>query len=297
MSPRRRLTRRGVLVGAGVGAAALAAGGAGVATGVLPGRPQLYSRLGLDGEDGAIPDVAPGEVVSGDLVSVARRGRRAGWSLATPPGIDAAGLPVVVVLHARGGDHTAAFSSAGLGLDRFLAAAVADGMPPVALASIDGDDAYWHARSNGDDPGAMVLDEFLPLLADRGLDVDRLGLLGWSMGGFGALRLAGLLGAGQVSAVAALSPALWHHYDDTPSGAFDDAADFEAVTVMGRQADLDGIPVRVDCGYGDPFCPAAEDYVDGFDERPAGDFERGDHDRGYWRRLAGPQLRFVGDRL
>ena len=39
----------------------------------------------------------------------------------------------------------------------------------------------------------MVLHEFLPLLdAARGLDVtDRIGLLGWSMGGYGALRLAG----------------------------------------------------------------------------------------------------------
>lgn len=292
-----RLTRRTALASAGIGAAAVVAGGAGVATGVLPGRTQLYSRLGLDGEDGAVPDVAPGDVVSGELVSAARGGRRVGWSLATPPGVGPEGLPLVVVLHARGGDHTSPFARDYLGLDRFLAAAVADGMPPVALASIDGDNAYWHGREDGDDPGAMVVDEYLPLLADRGLDTSRLAFLGWSMGGFGALRLAGLLGPDRVRAVAALSPALWRDFDDTAPGAFDDAADFDAVTVMGRQGDLDGITVRVDCGLGDPFCGAAEEYVAGFDERPAGGFERGDHDRGYWRRLAGPQLRFVGERV
>ena len=294
-----RLTRRAALTGAGIGTAAVVAGGAGVATGVLPGRAQLYSRLGLDGEDGQVPDVEPGELVSGELVSAARGGRRVGWSLATPPGTSPEGLPLVVVLHARGADHTSAFARDYLGLDRFLAAAVADGMPPVALASIDGGNAYWHERRDGDDrddPGAMVVDEYLPLLADRGLDTSRLGLLGWSMGGFGALRLAGLLGPDRVRAVAALSPALWREFDDTAPGAFDDAADFEAVTVMGRQGDLDGIPVRVDCGLGDPFCDAAEEYVAGFAQRPAGGFERGDHDRGYWRRLAGPQLRFVGER-
>ncbi|GAB3072715.1 alpha/beta hydrolase-fold protein [Nocardioides zeae] len=292
-----RISRRAALTGAGVGTAAVVVGGAGVVTGALPGRAQLYSRLGLDGEDGRIPDVEPGDVVSGELVSAARGGRRVGWSLAIPPGVTPEGLPLVVVLHARGGDHTSAFSPAYLGLDRFLAAAVAHGMPPVALASIDGGNAYWHARADGDDPGAMVVDELLPLLADRGLDTGRLGFLGWSMGGFGALRLAGLLGPGRVGAVAALSPALWRDFDDTAPGAFDDAADFDAVTVMGRQGDLDGIPVRVDCGLGDPFCAAAEEYVAGFDERPAGGFERGDHDRGYWRRLVGPQLRFVGERV
>lgn len=299
MTPRRAgLSRRGVLIGAGaVLAGAGTAATAGVVTGVLPGRSVLYHRLGLDGADGTIPDVEPGEVVSGVLGSTAR-GRECGWSVAYPPGASAqSGLPLVVVLHGRGADHTSAFSSDYLGLDRFLAAAVARGTAPFALASIDGGEAYWHARADGDDPAAMVINEFLPLLATRGLGTDRIGLLGWSMGGFGVLHLAGILGPRRVRGVAALSPALWHEYDDTPSGAYDDAEDFARVSVMDRQSDLDGIAVRVDCGYGDPFCSAAEDYVEGFAERPQGSFERGDHDRGYWRRVVGGQLAFLGDRM
>jgi hypothetical protein len=42
------------------------------------------------------------------------------------------------------------------------------------------------------------------------------------MGGYGALWLGGQLGAPTVAAVVAESPALWHHADDTASGAFDD---------------------------------------------------------------------------
>ena len=140
----------------------------------------------------------------------------------------------------------------------------------------------------------MVLDELVPLLDRRGLDVRRIGLLGWSMGGYGGLRLAGLLGEGRVAGVAAVSPALWHDYEDTAPGAFDDAADFADATVFGRQRSLRGIPVRVDCGESDPFASATRDYVHGFGHRPRGAFERGGHDVGYWRRIAPRQLRFLG---
>ena len=63
----------------------------------------------------------------------------------------------------------------------------------------------------------MVVDELLPLLAGRGVAAgpeDRIGLLGWSMGGYGVLHLGGLLGAERVAAVCAVSPALWTDPDD-----------------------------------------------------------------------------------
>ena len=69
----------------------------------------------------------------------------------------------------------------------------------------------------------MVVDEFLPMLAERGLLAgpgDRIGLLGWSMGGYGALRLAALLGADRVAAVAAVSPAMWSDPDDASRSGF-----------------------------------------------------------------------------
>lgn len=285
------MSRRGFLAGAGL----LAVGaGAGVLVndGVLPGRTRAYRLLGLNGPDGVVPDVAPGRSVSGAFVSRARLGKRTGWTIAYPPGNTGA-LPVAVVLHGRDNNHASAFADDFLGLGRFLAAAVNDGVRPFALASVDGGDTYWHARRTGEDAGGMVLHEFLPLLARHGLDVRHVGFLGWSMGGYGALSLAARLGEGRVAAVAAESPALWHDFADTAPGAFDGPADFAAATVFGRQAALTGIPVRIDCGQGDPFYPAVRDYVEGFPVPPAGGFQPGGHDLGYWRRMAPAQIRFL----
>ncbi len=68
---------------------------------------------------------------------------------------------------------------------------------------------------------------------------------------------------------------------------------------MGRQAGLDGIPVRIDCGTGDPFYDATRTYVAGFPRghRPTFTFRPGGHDARYWRRMAPAQLRFVGAHL
>lgn len=112
------------------------------------------------------------------------------------------------------------------------------------------------------------------------------------MGGYGALSLAGRLGPDRVAAVAAMSPALWHDFDDTAPGAFDDAEDFATATVFGREHELDRIPLRIDCGEGDPFYAATRDYVEGLDH-PAGGFEPGNHDLDYGRRIAPAALRFL----
>lgn len=263
---------------------------------MLPGRPFVYRHLGLDGPDGVVPRVEPGRTTSGSFVSPARGGRRTGWTIAWPPGAGAgAGLPVAVVLHGRGNSHVSAFSPDYLGLDRFLAAAVRQGATPFAMASVDGGESYWHPRVSGDDAGAMVLEEFLPLLGDHDLDVNRVALLGWSMGGYGALRLAGLLGHGRVVAATALSPALWHSFADSSPGAFDDESDFARSTLFGRQRDLEGMPVRIDCGEEDPFYGATQDYVAGFPVPPDGGFQPGSHDVGYWRRMAPAHVRFIAE--
>ena len=274
---------------------ALGAAGYAVREDVLPGRSLVYGHLGLDGPDGVIPHVEPGRTVSGSFVSRARGGRCTGWTIALPPGVGAGArsLPVAVVLHGRGNSHVSAFDPSYLGLDRFLAAAVGQGATPFAMASVDGGESYWHARENGDDAGAMVVDEFLPLLSDQGLDVSRVAFLGWSMGGYGALRLASRLGRDRVVAATAMSPALWHRFADSTPGAFDDAADFDRATLFGRQRDLDGIRVRIDCGEADPFYAATRDYVEGFQVPPVGGFQPGSHVVGYWRRMAPAQVRFI----
>lgn len=287
------LSRRGFLVAGGVVAVG-AAGAVGIETGVLPGRSWAYGHLGLDGEDGTIPDVRPGQMASGTFTSRARQGKQCGWSIAYPPG-HRDKLPVVVALHGRHEDHTSAF--ADLGLDRYLAATVADGAAPFAIAGVDGGDTYWHARDDGEDSGSMVVDEFLPMLGERGLDTRRVGLFGWSMGGYGALLLAPRLGKRLVFGVVAESPALWPQYEDTAPGAYDSESDFADALVWGQQDRLRGIPVRIDCGEGDPFYANTHEYVDGFDDPPSGGFELGDHDVGYWRRMAPDQLRFLARSL
>ncbi|MGH1561990.1 alpha/beta hydrolase-fold protein [Mumia sp. DW29H23] len=293
----RGLSRRRLLAGTAV----VAGGGAlavGLAGGAVPGWSRMLGALDADGEDVAVPDVRPGRLLTGTFTSAARGGRSTGWTVALPPGSQR-DLPVAVVLHGRGNDHASAFRRRYLGLDRFLAAAASGGVPPFALASVDGAETYWHARDDGDDTASMVVDELLPLLEGHGLRTGRIGLLGWSMGGFGALHLAGLLGRERVAGVAAMSPALWHDFEDTAPGAYDDAEDFAEVTVMGRQEALAGIPLRLDCGTGDPFASAVRDYVRGFPDgsEPRGGLQPGRHDVGYWRRTAPKELHFLGNAL
>jgi pimeloyl-ACP methyl ester carboxylesterase len=202
-----------------------------------------------------------------------------------------------VVLHGHGDDDRAALR---LGLDRFLADAVRRGVPPFVLAAPSGGDGYWHARTSGDDAGAMVVEEFLPLLAARGLACgtrDRVALLGWSMGGYGALLLAERLGAARVAGAGAMSPALWRHAADAVSGAFDDAADFAAHDVFAGRDRLQQIPVRLDCGRGDPFLDADRAFAAGLRPAAQGDFGTGGHTDGYWRRMAPGQLATLGTAL
>jgi len=100
-----KLSRRKVLVaGAGAGVA-LAGGAALIETRVVPGRTRLHGVLGLTGDDGMVPDAGRGPAVSGSFASAARR-TKVGWTVMYPHGRKAdARLPVVLLLHGRGGDH------------------------------------------------------------------------------------------------------------------------------------------------------------------------------------------------
>jgi len=274
--------------------AGLVGAGVGIEQGVLPGRPFLQARLGLDGEDGVVPNVEPGLVETGSFVSEARGGVESGWSIIRPPGV--APTAVVVALHALGADQTW-LTSPEIGIDRYLAAHVQEGGTPFALVAADGGTSYWHPRPSGEDASRMLTDELLPnVVAERGFDTSRFGLIGWSMGGYGALRLGGLLGPERVSAVVACSPALWANPGDASASGFADAAEYEHYSVFDSQADLAGIPVRVDIGTGDPFYRDVQDYVDGFpkDAHVTSTFEAGGHTSGYWRRMLPAQLDFLG---
>lgn len=273
-------------IGAVAGAAAL------VEYGVVPGRTQAYRVLGLDGSAGSIPDVTPGPVRRGVLDG-------ASWVVCEPPvattaaTMSPAPLPVVLALH--GASYEAEDLVTTFGLDRFLAASG----QRLAVAAISGGFSYWHPRADGTDTSALVLDRFVPLLAARGYDVDRPGLLGWSMGGYGVLFLATLLRqrSRPVGPVAATSPALWEHWDDVPPGVFDDEQDLDRHGMFARAGLLQGVDLRIDCGRGDPFYRSVESFADRLEDLgvdPDVHVEAGAHTVGYWTRVLPAQLSWLG---
>ena len=202
--------------------------------------------------------------VSGSFVSAARGGVETNWAIARPPGQTAALRPVIA-LHAKGAN--AAEVMAG-GVEQGLAQAVDAGLPPFAVVAVDGGGSYWHKRASGEDSGAMVLDELIPMLGSQGLDNSRVGFLGWSMGGYGALLLGARLGVDRTAAICAVSPALWTSAGAAAAGAFDGADDYAANSVWGR-GEFASIPIRVDCGNSDPFDPATQQFIAQLPNPPA----------------------------
>ena len=216
-------------------------------------------------------------MAEGSFVSAARGDVPTNWAIARPPG-QTKTLRPVIALHGKGSD--AATVMAG-GVEQGLAQAAAAGLPPFAVVSVDGGGSYWHKRASGEDSGAMVLDELIPMLGAQGLDTSRVAFLGWSMGGYGALLLGARLGAARTAAICAVSPALWLSSGASAPGAFDGAEDFSANSVFELPA-LASIPIRVDCGTSDPFYTATKQFVAQLPNPPSGGFSRGGHDGAFW---------------
>jgi pimeloyl-ACP methyl ester carboxylesterase len=231
-------------------------------------------------------------VVTGSFASAARGGIDTTWAIARPPG-QTKTLRPVITLHGKGG--TAATVMAG-GVEQGLAQAVDAGLPPFAVVSVDGGGGYWHKRASGEDSGAMVLNELLPMLASHGVDTSRVAFLGWSMGGYAALLLGARLGAARTAAICAVSPALWTSYGATAPGAFDSADDWAANTVFGLPA-LGSIPIRVDCGNSDPFYSATRQFIGQLPSPPSGGFSPGGHDDGFWSQQLPAELTWMAPLL
>jgi S-formylglutathione hydrolase FrmB len=268
---------------------------------VAPGRGLIDDALGRCDISATPAEAAPGLVVRASFYS-ARRRRSVGYMLAYPPKVRAGTkLPVCLVLHGRGASERDAFE--GLNYHRVLAASVAAKVPPFVLASIAGGDGYWHPREGasgdekGDDPFGMLTDDFPVVLAQHGLPVNRFGVIGWSMGGFGAL-LAVAEAPDLFVAAAASSPAIWSSYGDAHAAnaeAFGSEEEWKRWgDLLGRADRLKG-RVRVDCGESDAFAPT----VAALGERvpDAVTIAKGCHDLAYWRSVAPAQLRFVGAAL
>ncbi|MGH3524000.1 MAG: alpha/beta hydrolase [Mycobacterium sp.] len=294
------LSRRAVLrLGAGAAAGAV---GVYALDRLLPARPAVTTPVTMTGtgvrlapppprDPGPAPVAAP-TMATGSFVSAARGGIATNWAIARPPG-QTKSLRPVIALHGKGSD--AATVMAG-GVEQGLAQAVDAGLPPFAVVSVDGGGSYWHKRASGEDSGAMVLNELIPMLGTQGLDTSRVAFLGWSMGGYGGLLLGSRLGAARTAAICAVSPALWRSSGAAAPGAFDGPADWSANSVFGMPA-LASIPIRVDCGNSDPFYGATQQFVVQLPNPPSGGFSPGGHDASFWSAQLPAELTWIAPLL
>jgi dienelactone hydrolase len=296
------ITRRQLLIGGGAAAALMAAAGV-VGGRSWTARSYWWRLTGAYGEPGAYPprgDVVyqyattRSQYVSGDLEYgiatpgvLARRRHPAGWM-----------APVCYCLPGRGRGPREVLQG-GLRLGDFAAQAVAErGAHPFVLVAVRGGDTYWHRRASGDDALAMLLQEFIPYCR-RELRVGGAvgeAIMGWSMGGYGAL-LAAEFRPRRFRSVCAVSAALWRSYGDGVGDAFDSPADYAGHDVYAGVDRLGGLPVRVDCGRQDPFYEADKAFAEALPEQPQGGFEPGAHNDAYWRRVAPPEMDFIAAAL
>ncbi|SDL13418.1 alpha/beta hydrolase family protein [Arthrobacter sp. ok362] len=291
------LTRRRLfeLAGIGLGASALTA----CTDGIAP--PETSPPVPAGPTPTAPPAPAAPLAVrtgSGSFVSAFRPGIASHWSLAAPvlpPGGRPPEFPVAVFLHGLGGSHTVLLEdlAAHEALQRHLDA----GGAPFAIAAVDGGNTWWHARADGSDTQSMLVKEFVPFLGSQGYDLGRIGLFGISMGGFGSLLLASQGRLPGVRAVAAMSPAVWDHYDPREGSAFDGPADFAAHDVFALRPRLAAVPKRIDCGTADDLAATVRAYRAGLPGDLEGGFRPGGHDYGYWRSVLPAVVSFLGYNL
>ena len=297
----------GVLAGAGYGL---------VEAGELPGRYQLAKVLGACGS-APPPPAGPLPVRHTEQFWSEYRHRQVTMVTLVPARAPSPhGLGTVVALHGLGGDAA--------GTARSVARAMAAGQIPepdrdrFAVVTVDGGTTYWHRRADGDDPQGMIIHEVLPRAAALGLTTGRIGIVGESMGGYGALLLAERLGGGPgtvstavasttagsapgplAAAVAAISPAIFASYPDArraDSRSFDGPADFAANNVFTQISALRRIPAFIACGTDDPFEPQARlmrERLTRLTGHPPAVLTEGCHDVAFWARNLPGGLTFL----
>jgi enterochelin esterase-like enzyme len=299
---RRRVLALGILGSGGVAAAA-ALGVTGVeliSHGILPGKAMLGALDGACSVSGpAVSFSPPGPSFSRTFYSPARR-RAVGYTIAYPPGHRPGDeLPLVVMLHGYGGDHADAL----VGMSPAQAVALrAGGRPlaPLALVTVDGGNGYWNPHP-GDDPMAMVTGELIPLCQRLGLGRPprRIGMMGISMGGYGALLLAEKY-PHLAAAVAAISPAIWTSYAQATAandGAYASAGAFAADDAVTHAPALAGRTVRVAAGYDDPFYPGVQALARALPAGAVVDFGHGCHTDAFFAEQQPPSLAFLARHL
>ena len=298
------MTRGGFLKLGLAGAGTLVVGGATlyelVEHDVLPGKQTLDVITGAcDVPHPPLHFSAPGPSYSKSFYSNARN-QEVGYTIAYPPGHKPGDrLPLVVMLHGEGGDHTSGVG--GLAPAKALALQV-DGAPlrPMAIVSVDGGHGYWNPHP-GDDPMGMVVDELIPLCRRLGLGrpPHRIGALGTSMGGYGAILFAEKFPR-LFRAVAAISPAVWTSYAQANGvnfAAYASPAAFSAADVVTHTRSLTGIPVRVASGNDDPFHPGVVALAKVLPPGAVVELSAGCHSGSFFLQQTPPSLEFLSRHL
>jgi S-formylglutathione hydrolase FrmB len=194
---------------------------------------------------------------------------------------------VLLCLHGRNGDYRSAFDS--VHMNDVVAAA----NKPIVVVGVDGGSgSYWHKRASGIDPQVMIHEELWPRIERELAAALPRAIMGWSMGGYGAL-LSAENHPGMYKAVVGSSPALFPSAAASSPGAFDNPADYLRNDVFLGIASLKGSVVRIDCGTNDPFVPTARSFAARLPAPNPGGFSYGFHDEAYWRSVAPAQVATV----
>lgn len=165
------------------------------------------------------PKVAVGKLARHSVVDPAFHARFK-YVVYVPPGPEVAGerLPTLVALHGLGGDQTS-WQAAGLPAE--LDRAIASGTLPRCLVLFpSGKNGFWTDWSDGRHPYRAAFDRQLDDFLQRypaDTRPGRMALVGFSMGGFGALSM-GLLQPNRYGFLVALSPTDLELGLDDPTG-------------------------------------------------------------------------------
>jgi pimeloyl-ACP methyl ester carboxylesterase len=119
------------------------------------------------------------------------------------------------------------------------------------------------------------------------------------MGGYGALLLAEK-NPHLISAVAAISPAIWTTYEQARAvnpGAFASAADFASDNVITHAPALGAIPVRVASGSDDPFHPGVVALAPALAKSAIVEISAGCHDDAFFDSQQHASLAFLGEHI
>jgi S-formylglutathione hydrolase FrmB len=147
----------------------------------------------------------------------------------------------------------------------------------------------------------MVINELIPLCQKHGLGrpPQKIGTMGISMGGYGAILLAEKY-PDLVSAVAAISPAIWTSYGEAYSanpGAYASSSAFRTYDAVTHATALAGKPVRVASGDQDPFHPGVEALIQGLPPGAVVDISDGCHTDPFFLSQEPPSLAFLSQHL